>query len=112
MSIQRLSFVVPVPDLAAAVEVWRAVLDQDPTFVDGDRWAQFDVQGVRLSLAGTDRVGDEPGIMMKVDDLDETSERLRRAGMDVSEVADGAHERRAVATVPGGWQVIVHAPLP
>ena len=39
----------------AAAKVWAALLGVAPTFVDGDRWAQFDVNGKRIALAGTDR---------------------------------------------------------
>lgn len=109
--IEKLSIVLPVPDLSAAVAVWRELLGVDPTFVDGDRWAQFDHAGGRLALAGTDRPADEPGVMVKVADLDAACERLRRAGCTVGEPSTGAHERRVAATGPGGWPIIVYSPL-
>ena len=31
--------------MTAAVERWEQLLGLPPTFVDGDRWAQFDVGG-------------------------------------------------------------------
>ena len=107
---EKISIVLPVPDLAAAVAVWREVLGTEPTFVDGDRWAQFDHAGTRLALAGTDRVADEPGVMVKVADLDGACERLRQAGCTVGEASVGAHERRAAATGPGGWPIILYSP--
>jgi hypothetical protein len=109
--VEKLSMVLPVPDLAAAVAVWKEVLGVEPTFVDGDRWAQFDHAGARLALAGTDRLADEPGVMVKVKDLDAACERLREAGCTVGEPSTGAHERRASATGPGGWPIIVYSPL-
>ena len=112
MTTQRLSFVLPVPDIGAAVTLWTAVLDREPTFVDGDRWAQFDYDGTRLSLAGTDRTADVPGPMVKVDDLEAMCDRLRRGGCPVSEITSGPHEQRAVATSPGGWPLVLYAPLP
>jgi hypothetical protein len=109
--VEKLSMVLPVPDLAAAVAVWKQVLGADPTFVDGDRWAQFDHAGARLALAGTDRTSDQPGVMVKVKDLDDASERLREAGCTVGEAATGEHERRVTATGPGGWPIILYSPL-
>jgi catechol 2,3-dioxygenase-like lactoylglutathione lyase family enzyme len=110
MSVERMSFVLPVPDLAVAVSFWGGVLGIDPTFVDGDRWAQFDHGNVRLALAGTDQVSALPGAMLKVSDLEETCQRLAKDGYQVSDIATGAHERRAVAAGPGGWPIILYAP--
>ena len=109
--VEKISMVLPVPDLAAAVAVWTEVLGSEPTFVDGDRWAQFDHAGARLALAGTDRPADAPGVMVKVSDLDMACEGLRKAGCTVGEPSEGAHERRAAATGPGGWPIIVYSPL-
>ena len=109
--VEKVSLVLPVPDLDAAVSVWKEVLETEPTFVDGDRWAQFDHAGTRLSLAGADRIADEPGVMVKVKDLDAACERLRQTGCRVGEPTTGAHERRAAATGPGGWPIILYAPL-
>jgi catechol 2,3-dioxygenase-like lactoylglutathione lyase family enzyme len=66
MAVEKLSFVLPVDDLAVAVAFWKDLLGMDPTFVDGDRWAQFDHGGARLALAGKDRASDSPGVMLKV----------------------------------------------
>jgi hypothetical protein len=109
--VEKLSIVLPVPDLGAAVAVWKEILGAGPTFVDGDRWAQFDHAGARLALAGTDRLVDEPAVMVKVADLDAACDPLRRAGCTVGEPSTGAHERRAVVTGPGGWPLIVYSPL-
>jgi hypothetical protein len=94
MSAERISPVVPVDDLAAAVTVWSAVLGVDPTFVDGDRWAQFDVGGSRLALAGTDRASDEPGVMIKVADAAASRDQYQAAGIACGELVEGAHELR------------------
>ena len=55
MDIEGVATVLPVDDVAAAAEIWAALLGVAPTFVDGDRWAQFDVAGRRIALAGTGR---------------------------------------------------------
>ena len=109
--VEKLSMVLPVPDLAVAVAVWTEVLGIEPTFVDGDRWAQFDHAGARLALAGTDRLADKPGVMVKVKDLDTACEVLRQAGCTLGEPSTGAHERRVAATGPGGWPIIAYSPL-
>ncbi|HEX4183871.1 MAG TPA: hypothetical protein VHY34_11500, partial [Caulobacteraceae bacterium] len=70
MSIEGVATVLPVDDVGAAAKVWTALLGVEPTFVDGDRWAQFDVGGRRIALAGTDRVSNLPGVMLKVVDLE------------------------------------------
>ena len=111
MEIQGLNPVLPVDDLAAAVETWSALLGAKPTFVDGDRWAQFDVGGRRLALAGTDRVSDVAGVMIKVDDLAGAREAALSKGLMVSEPKQGPHEVRCVVVTPGGWPAIFYQPL-
>src|ERR1700687_1450178 len=102
MKIENIATVLPVPDLGAAVEVWSALLGVGATFVDGQRWAQFDIAGRRLALAGTDRVGDAAGVMIKVDDLAEAARRVAALGLEAGEIRQGPHEERFTAIGPGG----------
>lgn len=112
MSVQSIAPVFPVPDLDEAVTFWTAVLRVEPTFVDGDRWAQFDVGGRRLAFAGQDRASDQAGVMVKVDDLERAGEALAALGVVLGPRERGPHEMRCVATAPGGWSVVLYAPLP
>jgi hypothetical protein len=109
---ERLSVVLPVNDLASAVAGWTALLGVEPTFIDGARWAQFDVAGGRLSLAGTDRFADITGVMVKVPDVDAVRRTLSALGLTVGEVEHGPHETRCVVTGPGGVPVALYSALP
>lgn len=109
MQIQGLTTVLPVDDLAAAARTWAALLGAEPTFVDGDRWAQFDVAGRRLALAGTDRVSDTAGIMIKVGDLAAAREQAVATGLTVGDVHEGPHELRFSVLTPGGWPAVFYA---
>ena len=111
MTAERIASVVPTDDLAGAVERWSALLGVAPTFVDGDRWAQFDVAGGRLALSGADRAHDGPAVLVKVPDLDEARERAKALGFRVGDIITGPHERRCVAVGPDGGAVILHSPL-
>jgi hypothetical protein len=108
--VERLSPLLPVDDLAAAVEAWSALLGVEPTFVDGERYAQFDVAGSRLALAGTDRAADVPAVMVKVGDLAAARERALASGLEAGDPQEGPHEVRCVVTGPGGWPVVLYAP--
>jgi hypothetical protein len=112
MPVEKLTFMLPVPDLDTAVAFWKELLGVGPTFVDGDRWAQFDHGGARLALAGTDRPFDQPGLMVKVSGLEAACDSLRITGCPVSDITTGAHERRSVATEPGGCPLVLYEPLP
>ncbi|MEM9608579.1 MAG: VOC family protein [Actinomycetota bacterium] len=105
MSADKLAAVVPVDDLAAAVAWWEDLLGVEPTFVDGDRWAQFDLGGTRLALAGADRTDDRPGVLVKVPDVDARRGELLAAGVTVGELEVGPHETRC--TVDGAGPVSV-----
>ena len=94
MTATSVSSVIPVTNMAAAVERWEQLLGLPPTFVDGDRWAQFDVGATRVSLAGTDRTTEIAGLMVKTEHLETVRELLKESGLIVSELVDGSHERR------------------
>ncbi|MGH6957796.1 MAG: hypothetical protein ACREEW_14115 [Caulobacteraceae bacterium] len=102
MTIDKIAAVLPVDDLGAAAKAWAAALGVAPTFVDGERWAQFDVAGGRLCLAGLDRASDSPGLMLKVADLEAARAALAAAGFSPGEIAQGPHERRFSLALPGG----------
>jgi catechol 2,3-dioxygenase-like lactoylglutathione lyase family enzyme len=107
---EKLSSVVPVDDLPAAVSWWRGVLGVDATFVDGDRWAQFDLGGTRLALAGTDRSDDRAGILVKVDDVEASRAELVGRGIAVGHIERGPHELRCALEGPGGVAVTLYSP--
>ena len=109
MAALSITTVIPVPDLAAGVAEWSTILGVDPTFVDGDRWAQFDVGTTRLALSGTDRPDDEVGVMVKVDDMDVHVTGLRSAGLSVDDPTRGAHEMRSQVTHTDGSHTVLYS---
>ncbi len=101
--------VIPVDDLAAAVRYWEAVLGGPPTFVDGTRWAQFDLGGRRLALAGTDRLTDRPAVMLKATELSAAREHLAALGATLGPVEAGPHESRFLAQGGGPVDIVVYS---
>lgn len=110
MDAKDITPVLPVPDLDAAVAAWRGILGIEPTFVDGTRWAQFDLGGRRLALAGTDRAADVPSLMVKVGDLAAARSELEAAGAQLGPVEEGPHELRCVLDGPAGCPVVLYEP--
>lgn len=113
MAAERINPIFPTDDVSSTVRFLAALLGRAPSLVDGERWAQFDVNGSRVMAAGTDREGDAPFLSVKVNDLDATSARLREAGFSVSKPATSPHERRAVIN-PGTvftWTVVLYEPV-
>jgi hypothetical protein len=110
MEIQGLASVLPVDDMEAAVAAWSGLLGVAPTFVDGEGWAQFDVAGKRIALAGTDRTSDKAGVMIKVDDIVAARERALAQGLAAGPMSEGAHELRCTLDGPGGWPIVLYAP--
>lgn len=111
-SIEGVVTMLPVDDVAAAVKVWEGLLGAPPKFVDGDRWAQFDVGGRRIALAGTDRMSEKAGVMLKVSDVAAARAAALAQGLDVTPLAEGPHEIRCIVTAPGGWPVVLYAAKP
>jgi hypothetical protein len=112
MEIQGVASVLPVDDMKAAVAAWTGLLGVEPTFVDGEGWAQFDVAGKRIALAGTDRTSDKAGVMIKVDDLAAARERAIAQGLFAGPINEGGHELRCTVEGPGGWPVVLYGPKP
>jgi len=111
MTAEGITPVVPVDDLAAAAAFWKSILGVEPTFVDGDRWAQFDLGSRRLALSGSDRLTDEPSIMVKVGNLDQAIAQVGAAGGTAGKVEEGPHELRVLATTPYGV-IVFYSPKP
>jgi hypothetical protein len=110
MEPKSVATVLPVPDLEQGVAFWRAALGVEPTFVDGDRWAQFDLDGRRIALAGSDRSSDQAGVMLKVDDLEAAAAELAEHGVELGPAEEGPHELRRSGKSPGGWSIVVYSP--
>ena len=103
-----------VRDMDRAVEFYRDVLGLGVKFRDGVRWTQFDVGGVAVALADAGQGELPPGagatVVLEVDDLPETRERLSRSGAPVGEVVDmGSHGRYFTARDPEGNVVQIFA---
>jgi hypothetical protein len=111
VAIDKLTTVLPVEDLPTAVTEWTAALGIAPTFVDGLRWAQFDLGGTRLALAGSDRVSDRAGVMAKVADLSAERMRLEERGLKPGPIEAGPHERRMEVSMPSGAVLLLYEPL-
>jgi hypothetical protein len=110
MEVQKIATVLPVDDLHAAVGRWKALLGTEPTFVDGDRWAQFDVAGARIALAGTDRTSNRAGLMLKVSDLETARAAAAELGLAVGSPEEGPHEVRCLVEGPDGTPLTLYAP--
>ena len=108
MDVQKVSFVIPVSSMKTTVSLWATLLGIEPTFVDGDRWAQFDVVGSRISLAGADRSSDTPGIMLKVVDIEAARNELISSGLSPGPVVVGPHETRVTVRAPGPTSVTLY----
>lgn len=106
-----LASVFPAAQLADGVAFMKAVLGIEPAFVDGERWAQFDLGGARLALASGAESSGTAQVMVKVADATATAERLARAGYDVAGPVTGPHEVRFSVTGPDGWSVVVYEPV-
>ena len=103
--------VFPTGSMGDAVGFVSAVLGIEPTFVDGDRWAQFDLDGARLALGARTETSGAPRVMVKVAGLEAVAARLAAAGYEVTGPVTGPHERRVSVTGPDGWDAVLYEPL-
>ncbi|MEV5833204.1 VOC family protein [Nocardia sp. NPDC052112] len=111
MTVERLGTIFPADNLAAAIDLLTAVLGTTATFVDGDRWAQFDIGPTRVVLAGAEE-RDIPSLAVKVGDLDAVLARLRAAGFPADDPMTGPHERRTSIrpSRDSPWAIVLYEP--
>lgn len=98
-------------DMDASVLFYTDVVGLTLKFRDGDNWAAFDVGGMTLALEGGAPGG--PGgatVSLRVDGLSEVVSQLRSHGALVSDIASGAHERKATLTDPDGNSLVLYEP--
>jgi len=105
-----LASVFPTAAMADGVRFLATVLGVEPTFVDGERWAQFDLGGARLALASGAQSSGAAQVMVKVADAEAAAQRLAAAGFPVVGPVPGPHELRFSVTGPDGWSVVVYEP--
>ncbi|SFJ42549.1 hypothetical protein [Amycolatopsis sacchari] len=109
MDVEKIATVVPVADLPAAVGTWSRLLGAEPAFVDGDRWAQFDVAGARVALAGTDSVTRHPALLLRVADVAAARAEAVSAGLEAGPVETGPHELRCLVWTDDGTEIVLHS---
>ena len=93
-----------VNNMDQAVNFYQDILGLDVKFRDGDRWTQFDVNGVGVALADPSEGSVPPGggatVVLEVEDLGEMREKLTQNGVTVNETVDmGGHGK--YFTAPG-----------
>lgn len=90
MPAEKISTLLRTDDIRTSVAFWKDILGVEPTFVDGDRWAQFDVGSTRLSL-GSPAEAPTSAVSVKMLDLTPALARLAAAGI-AFETVEGTHE--------------------
>jgi predicted enzyme related to lactoylglutathione lyase len=103
-----------VKDMDKAVSFYQDVLGLNIKFRDGDRWTQFDVNGVAVALAdpseGTVPPGGGGTVVLEVDDLLEMRTKMTESGVQVNDIVSmGDHGSYFTATDPAGNIVQIFA---
>jgi hypothetical protein len=106
---EKLSVVVPADRLDESVEFWSYIIGT-PTFVDGKRWAQYDVGGTRLALGAGGERPEVTTVLVKVSNLDAAIAQLAERGIELDGIEEGEHERRVATQGPSGEVVVLYQP--
>src|SRR4030095_13577705 len=85
-----------VGNMDQAVAFYKDTLGMNVKFRDGNRWTQFDVNGVGVALADPSEGSVPPGggatVVLEVDNLLETRQMLMQQGIAVNDIVDmGGH---------------------
>lgn len=101
--------VFQVASIALAVDEWSRLLGMKATFIDGDRWAQFDPPSGRIALASAEEAPYGSGAMVKVADLREARTACQAAGLSAGPIEQGKHEKR-FTVLAGGIALVFYTP--
>ena len=103
-----------VNNMDQAVNFYQNILGLDIKFRDGERWTQFDVNGVGVALADPSEGAVPPGggatVVLEVEDLGEMRDKLTQNGVTVNATVDmGGHGQYFTAVDPAGNIVQIFA---
>jgi len=103
-----------VKNMDQAVSFYKDTLGLNVKFRDGNRWTQFDVNGVAVALAdpseGTVPAGGGGTVVLEVDNLMEMREKLVQSGAMVNDIVDmGGHGKYFTVRDPAGNVVQIFA---
>ena len=103
-----------VNNMDQAVGFYQDILGLEVKFRDGDRWTQFDVNGVGVALADPSEGSVPPGggatVVLEVEDLGDMREKLAQNGVTVNDTVDmGGHGKYFTAVDPAGNIVQIFA---
>jgi len=103
-----------VKNMDEAVAFYKDVLGLNVKFRDGNRWTQFDVNGVGVAVADPSEGSVPPGggatVVLEVDNLLETRQMLMQQGIAVNNIVDmGGHGQYFTTTDPSGNIVQIFA---
>jgi predicted enzyme related to lactoylglutathione lyase len=112
--VQETDFVlVLVRDLARAQEFYGGTLGLEHAPSSGDRWVEYETGNLTLSLTQPETIGQEfqpqPGIALRVPDVDEARERLAERGVEFPlGTIDSGVCHMAPFTDPDGNALVLH----
>ena len=103
-----------VGNMDQAVAFYKDTLGMSVKFRDGNRWTQFDVNGVGVALADPSEGSVPPGggatVVLEVDSLAEMREKLIQSGAHVNAIVDmGGHGKYFTTKDPAGNIVQIFA---
>ena len=103
-----------VKNMDEAVSFYKDVLGLNVKFRDGNRWTQFDVNGVGVAVADPSEGSVPPGggatVVLEVDNLVETRQMLTQKGVQVNDIVDmGGHGKYFTTKDPSGNIVQIFA---
>ncbi len=103
-----------VKDMDKAVSFYQDMLGLSLKFRDGNRWTQFDLNGVGVALADPSESAAPSGggatVVLEVDDLVAMREKLSVADIPLSKIVDmGAHGKYFTVRDPAGNMVQIFA---
>ena len=101
-----------VENMDEAIAFYENVLGLELKRHDGDRWAEFDVGGVKLALTNAKDDSGRPfngHVAFRVTDVREWARENTQHLADV-DVESGPHEDTVSISGPGGHTIIVYSP--
>lgn len=96
---------VAADDVAASAEFYRAALDAEPLFRDGDRWVQFSLHGVAFAVASHEEAagaGAGTTVVFEATGEDDHRRMIEAGGRELAARDMGNHGKTRTYADPSG----------
>lgn len=119
MEIRKAWVTIAAQDLARSIEFYRQLFRQEPISEMPNKYAEFDIAGLRLGIYQPRSTELQPSsefptmsLCVEVENLEAAIDHLKQIGASSGEIIPSSHGKELFAYDPDGNRIILYQPTP